>query len=288
MSDPLALFRDLRDRVLRDQGERAGGGPGLFIAESRHVVRRVVQLGLTVERAVVTPAAAAALRDVLGALPDGVVHVLEPARLEALAGYDVHRGVLAAVRRPPDRTPAEVVRGARLVAVLEDLTDQENLGAIVRSAAALGVDALLLSPRCADPLYRRTVRVSMGESVRLPFARLAPWPDGLGELRDRGWCVVGLSGDGEHTVGALGALAAAPDPANTAPDRIAAGAPRPLALVLGSEADGVSPEARARCEALVRIPMRPGVDSLNVAAAAAIAFHRAADRPAEGGRGSDG
>ena len=163
MSDPLAIFRDLRDRVLRDgaRDDRAPeGDAGLFIAESRHVVRRVVLLGLSVERVVVTPAAAEQLADVLGGLADGVVHVLEPTRLEALAGYDVHRGVLAAVRRPPPRSVADVLRGARLVAVLEDLTDQENLGAIVRSASALVGDSLLLSPRCAHPLSRRTVRVA--------------------------------------------------------------------------------------------------------------------------------
>lgn len=251
--DPLAVFRDLRERTVRDQHD-------LFIAESRHVVERVlVATDLDVVRVVCTAAAAERLAGGLARVPAERISVLAPDRLAALAGYDVHRGVLAAVRRPPARSPEHVLAGARLVAVLEDLTDPENLGALARSASALGVGGLLLSERCTDPLYRRTVRVSMGEVLRLPFARLAPWPDALARLRDRGWCTIGLSGDGGHRIEQLGPLAAG----------------RPLALVLGSEADGLSSGARRGCEHLVRIPMRPGVDSLNVAAAAAIAFHQA-------------
>lgn len=251
--DPLAVFRDLRDRTLRDAEQ-------LFIAESLHVVERVLTTtALEVERVVCTDAAAGRLGRALAAVPAGRVHVVARARLAELAGYDVHRGVLAAVRRPPSATIDEVLAGARLVAVLEDLTDPENLGALVRSASALGVDGLLLSPRCTDPLYRRTVRVSMGEVLHLPFARVEAWPEGLATLAGRGWCTVGLSGDGAATVDQLPTLAAG----------------RPLALVLGSEADGLSAGARRACEHLARIPMRPGVDSLNVTAAAAIAFHRA-------------
>jgi tRNA G18 (ribose-2'-O)-methylase SpoU len=247
--DPLAVFRAVRDRTLRD-----GPDQGVFVAESLHVVRRVIESGLIVERVVVTPHGADRLADVLVAVT-GPVHVMAEAELSELAGFPVHRGVLAAVRRPPERSVASVLDGARTVAVLEDLNDQTNLGAIIRSASALGVDGLLLSPRCGDPLYRRTVRVSMGEALVLPWARVARWPDGLAELRSAGFSIVGLTTDAATAVGEW-------DPG-----------PAPVAVVLGSEADGLSGDARRACDVVVRIAMRPGRDSLNVAAAAAIAFH---------------
>jgi tRNA G18 (ribose-2'-O)-methylase SpoU len=192
------------------------------------------------------------------------VHVLAEHELAGLAGFPVHRGVLAAVHRPPGASPADVLREARSVAVLEDLNDPENLGALIRSAVALGIDGLLLSPRCTDPLYRRTVRVSMGEVLRLPWARLDPWPAALGGVRDAGFRLAGLCGDGALPLGRWAA---------------AVGPEERVALLLGGEAGGLSAAARAQCTDTVRIPMRPGSDSLNVAAAAAIAFHAAGRLP---------
>jgi tRNA G18 (ribose-2'-O)-methylase SpoU len=146
--------------------------------------------------------------------------------------------------------------GARRVAVLEDVVDHTNVGAVFRSAAGLGVDAVLVSPRCADPLYRRSVRVSMGTVFQVPWTRLPAWPGGLADLRDDGFTVA--------------ALALADDAVTL--DDLAASAPERLALVLGTEGDGLSRGAVAAADVVVRIPMAGGVDSLNVAAASAVAF----------------
>lgn len=259
-SDPLGVFRDLRDRTLRnhDPSRDEATQHGLFVAESLLVVRRVIELGLVVEQLVLTPHAAQRLGDVLSAVT-GTVHVMAEAELSGIAGFPVHRGALAAVRRPAERSAAEVLVGARTLAVLEDLTDQTNLGAIIRSASALGVDAVLLSPRCVDPLYRRTVRVSMGEALVLPWARVRCWPAGLTELRDAGFGLVGLTTDASRRLDQVSTTVSATQ--------------GPVAVLLGGEADGLSDAARAHCDVTARIAMRRGRDSLNVAAAAAIAFH---------------
>ena len=252
--DPrLGPFLRLTDGALRRGGD--ADGP-LFIAESVQVVRRVLASGLQVRAVVVTPAAYPRLAtelDRLGAATP--VYLVERPVLAAAAGFDVHRGVLAAVQRPPARTVEAVLAGAgSLVAVLEGINDQENLGVIFRNAAALGVGGLLLCPRCCDPLYRRTVRVSMGEVLSLPWARVEPWPAGLGALRRAGFVLEALTPAAE--------------------ERLAAGPPgERCAVMLGSEADGLSPEALAAADRRVAIPMHRRVDSLNVAAASAIAFH---------------
>lgn len=273
-ADALAPFRRLRERGAWRAGASAPEGDGLFVAESLLVVRRVLELGLDVRQVVVTPRAARRLGSLLDtAVAAGRVQVFDEEELSALAGFAVHRGVLAAVTRPAARTIADVIavpspdtpeahdvpgRARSVVAVLEDLTDQENLGAIARSAAALGVGGLLLSPRCADPLYRRTVRVSMGEVLTLPWARVHPWPGGLDDVAAAGRMTIGLTGDGDVDL-----------------DRLAAELPadRAVAVVLGNEGDGLSAGVRERCAVTCRIPMAAGHDSLNVAAAAAIAFH---------------
>ena len=249
-NDPvLGVFRDLTDAVLRRGIETADG---LFIAESLQVVRRVLEDHADQVRVVVvTPHGAQRLADVVERSP--LVLVATPAVLAAVAGFEVHRGVLAAVARPPERDPAELVAGSRRLVVLEDLTDQVNLGALFRSASALGMDAVLLSPRCVDPLYRRSVRVSMGEVLRLPWARLTPWPQGLDLVREAGFRVVALT------------------PQGTEPLVAPSGGQR-VAVLIGSEAEGLSAGALLASDRRVRIPMRPGVDSLNAAAAAAIAF----------------
>jgi len=250
-ADPaLDPFRRLTDAQWRRSAEAAGG---LFVAESLHVVRRVLELcPVSVHTVVVTPHAAQRLHDELQRCTATVL-VAEPEVLAEVAGFDVHRGVLAAVRRPPARDPGELLATARRVAVLEDLTDQVNLGAIFRSASALGIDAVLLSPRCADPLYRRTVRVSMGEVLRLPWARLDPWPDGFAALHRAGFEVVAFTPSAAE-------LLAVPDTGAR------------IAVLLGSEADGLSDAALAAADRRVRIAMRRGIDSLNAAAAAAVAF----------------
>jgi tRNA G18 (ribose-2'-O)-methylase SpoU len=161
------------------------------------------------------------------------------------------------MRRPALPPVASVVAGARRVAVLEDIVDHTNVGAVFRSAAALGVDAVLVTPRCADPLYRRSVRVSMGTVFQVPWTRIEPWPGGVRTLQDNGFAVA--------------ALTLAPDAVSL--DDLAADPPERLALVLGTEGDGLSAAVEAGADLRVRIPMAGGVDSLNVAAASAVAFH---------------
>ncbi len=176
--------------------------------------------------------------------------------LEATTGFHVHRGVLASFHRQPLRDAAQVLRTATRVAILEDVNNHTNLGAIFRGAAALGMDAVLLSPSCADPLYRRSVRVSMGEVFAIPYARLEPWPDALDAVRDNGFSLLALTP----------AADAVPIQQLTDAQR------RRPALLLGAEGPGLSRHALAASDARVAIPMRHGVDSLNVAAAAAVAF----------------
>jgi tRNA G18 (ribose-2'-O)-methylase SpoU len=188
---------------------------------------------------------------------DAPVHVVEPGLAEAVTGYHVHRGALASMERKPLPDTAEVLAGARRVAVLEGLVDHTNLGAIFRSAAALGMDAVLLSPDCADPLYRRAVKVSMGAVFAVPYARLDPWPASLETVRTAGFQLLALT-----------PAEAAVDLAEAAPHRM-----DKAALMLGAEGDGLTREALDAADHWVRIPMAHGIDSLNVGAAAAVAFY---------------
>jgi tRNA G18 (ribose-2'-O)-methylase SpoU len=176
--------------------------------------------------------------------------------LEQATGFHVHRGVLASFHRQPLLDAGDVLAGAQRVAILEDINNHTNLGAIFRGAAALGLDAVLLSPSCADPLYRRSVRVSMGEVFAVPYARLAPWPDALQQVR----------------VAGFGVLALTPAPDAVPIQRLDAAARARPALLLGAEGPGLSRRALAASDLRVTIPMHRGVDSLNVAAAAAVAF----------------
>jgi tRNA G18 (ribose-2'-O)-methylase SpoU len=185
--------------------------------------------------------------------------VVSPEIARELTGYRVHRGALASMQRRPVPPVAEVTASARRIVVLEDIVDHTNVGAIFRCAAALGFDAVVLAPRCADPLYRRAVRVSMGAVFAVPYARMDDWREGLGQLRAAGFRLL--------------ALTPAPD---AAPIGEAAGGMRPdarLALLLGTEGDGLSSRWQDQADAAVRIPMSRGVDSLNVASAAAIACY---------------
>ena len=260
----LADYFRLTDVALRRRLEPAAG---LYMAESSTVIRRAVAAGHRPRSFLMAERWLAGLADLLDAVGAGEsgdvpVYVGEPDVLEGITGFRLHRGALAAMNRPALRPVVDLLAGARdgagarRVAVLEDIVDHTNVGAIIRSAAALGVDAVLVSPRCADPLYRRSVRVSMGTVFQVPWTRLEPWPVGLTQLKDLGFTVA--------------ALALADDAISL--DEFAASRPEKLALVLGTEGDGLSRGALAAADLVVRIPMSGGVDSLNVAAASAVAF----------------
>ncbi len=231
---------------------------GLYIAESEKVLRRALAAGHRPRSYLLAERWLADLGDlVAAAVTDGIpVYVGQPSVLEALTGFHLHRGVLAAMHRPALPTLDDVLAGARRVVVLEDVVDHTNVGAAFRSAAGIGADAVLVTPRCADPLYRRAVRVSMGTVFQVPWTRVDPWPQSVDAVRDAGFTVAAL------------ALAADAVPL----DDLAAAAPSRLALVLGTEGDGVARRTLAAVDLAVRIPMAGGVDSLNVAAAAAVAL----------------
>jgi tRNA G18 (ribose-2'-O)-methylase SpoU len=250
----LSDYVGLTDVALRRRSEPERG---LYIAESEKVIRRALRAGHRPRSYLMADRWLTDLADLVErAEAEGIpVFVGEPDVIESLTGFHLHRGALAAMQRPVPATLAEVLDGARRVLVLEDVVDHTNVGAVFRSAAALGVDAVLVTPRCADPLYRRSIRVSMGTVFQVPWARIDPWPGGVEQLHGLGFTVAALA-LGDESVG-LDELAAAP--------------PERLALVLGTEGDGLSPRTIAAVDLTVRIPMAGGVDSLNVAAAGAVA-----------------
>jgi tRNA G18 (ribose-2'-O)-methylase SpoU len=255
-ADPrLADYTGLTDVELRRRREPA---EGLFIAEGEKVIRRAVDAGFRMRSMLLTPKWLEVMGDVIAAA-DAPVHVVEPDLAERVTGYHVHRGALASMERKPLPAAADLLDGARRVAVLEGLVDHTNLGAIFRSAAALGMDAVLLSPDCADPLYRRAVKVSMGAVFAVPYARLDPWPAALETVRAAGFELLALTPAG------------ADDLAAAAPHRL----PK-AALMLGAEGDGLTRRALDAADRRVRIPMAHGIDSLNVGAAAAVAFYAVA------------
>ncbi len=250
-ADPrLADYRDLTDVALRRVLEPEGG---LYIAESAKVIARAVAAGHRPRSLLVQEKW---LADVESVAAEAPVYVVSDAVAEQLTGYAVHRGALAAMHRPSLPSVVDVVAGARTVLILEDIVDHTNVGAAFRGAAGLGADAVLVSPRCADPLYRRSVRVSMGTVFQVPWTRLPPWPEAGDVLR----------GAGLH----LAALALADDAVPL--DDFAAARPERVALMMGAEGDGLSRRALAAADTVVTIPMAGGVDSLNVAAAGAVAL----------------
>jgi tRNA G18 (ribose-2'-O)-methylase SpoU len=252
-ADPrLADYRDLRDVQLRQSLEAEHG---LFLAEGEKVVRRAVEAGFPVRSFLMAPRWLEGLDDVLGAT-DAPCYVVTEQLAEQITGFHVHRGALASLQRTPLPSLEEVLQDARTVVVCEDIVDHTNVGAILRSAAALGVDAALLSPRCADPLYRRAVKVAMGAVFTLPWTRLPDWYDALPDLSRRGFTTIALT------------LAADAAPLEQAVDGL-----ERVALVLGSEGHGLSTRWEGSADRRSLIPMRPGVDSLNVAAAAAVAAY---------------
>jgi tRNA G18 (ribose-2'-O)-methylase SpoU len=242
-ADPrLDDYRDLRDRRLNEEG-------GRFVAESELVVRQLLRSGLRVHSVLVTAPRLHTLEAELGAVE---VLVAPQEVLDGVTGFHVHRGCLAIGERP---AAAAIPAQARAVVVLEDLVDVDNLGSMARNAAALGADALLLSPRCADPFYRKAIRVSTGAVFTLPIARAERWPDDLRALKERGFTLVAAVVGGDAT----------PIQAYSPPAR--------FALVLGAEGPGLSEGTRRICDARVTIPMTAGADSLNVATAGAVLLH---------------
>ena len=246
---------------------------GLLVAEGRLVVRRLIEDGRFIVRSLlVTDTALRSLEPAtLNALPPAVpIYVGDARVLLGITGHDIHRGCLALAERPVPMTLDDLVAqdfsplhpGARLkpcatVVVLEAVTNADNVGGVFRNAAAFGAHAVLLSPSSCDPLYRKAIRTSMAATLRIPFARVEPWPDRLETLRAAGFSIVALTPR---------------EPALTL-DAFALGRPEKIALLLGTEGDGLSAAAASMADVRVRIPISPDVESLNLAVAAGIALH---------------
>jgi tRNA G18 (ribose-2'-O)-methylase SpoU len=254
--DPrLADYVRLRDVELRRSLEAERG---LFIAEGEKVVRRAVEAGCRPRSFLMAERWLEGLDDVLASAPTVPCYVVSEETAERVTGFHVHRGALASLNRPAPPTVDHVTNGARRIVVLEDLVDHANVGAAFRSAAALGVDGVLVTPRCADPLYRRAIKVSMGAVFNLPWTMIEPWPHAIGSLRTSGFSIAALT---------LAHDSISLDDFSTQSRHAK------LVWVLGTEGHGVQARTAAAADARVRIPMDAGVDSLNVAAAAAVAFY---------------
>ena len=254
--DPLDLFRALNDPERRREIERRGD---FFLVEGLLGLRSLVESTYSIRMVLAAENRAQVVLELVGRRAPIVVR--SPEDVRAVTGFNFHRGVIAAVDRRPMPPVASVVAApARRLAVVEGVNDHENLGALFRNAAGFGIDGVLLDPTAADPLYRRSVRVSMGHVLRVPFTRFPSWPSGLDEVRAAGFTVVALT----------------PAPAAETIDALAADPPAKVAFLVGAEGPGLSDAALTAADRLVRIPLSPTVDSLNVATAAAIAFHRLA------------
>lgn len=256
LSDPadprVADYTSLTDVSLRRKLEPERG---LYLAESSKVLRRALDAGHRPRSFFMAEKWLDGLRDVLEA-HDVPVYVGADEVLEQITGFHLHRGAMAAMHRPEPLPLELVLASTRRVAILEDIVDHTNVGAIFRSAAALDVDAVLVTPRCADPLYRRAVRVSMGTVFQVPWVRLEHWTADLQRVKDAGFLTAALAlSDDAVTV-----------------DALAAEAPEKLALILGTEGQGLGAATLHHADRHVVIPMSHGVDSLNVAAASAVAF----------------
>ena len=252
--DPRAAeYRDLRDaELIRRRGQ--------FVAEGRLVVQRLIEdQRYSIRSLLLSPTARDALRPWLSRLDPGVpIYVSPVAHFLEITGFDMHRGCLALVDRPPLASAAEVLAQARLAVVLEEVANADNVGGVFRSAAAFGADAVLLSPGCCDPLYRKAVRTSMAATLTVPFSRVAEWPGGLGILRARGFELVALTPR---------------EPALPLDDFVRRNRQERIALLIGSEDVGLTPEVEAMADCRVRVAIRPDIDSLNLSVAAGIALH---------------
>lgn len=247
-----ARLEDFRDLSRADRRPDRPGGRGLVLAEGTVVVRRLLDSPYPPRALLGVPRRIGDLESELADL-DVPAFVTDADTMASVVGFHLNRGVLASADRTPAPDLDTLLTHAHRVAVLEGVNDHENLGALFRNAAALGVDAVLLAPGCADPLYRRSVRVSMGHVLRVPFTT-GGWPELVAALQRAGFVLAALTPSGDVTPAALAAAGR-------------------LALLLGAEGPGLSDEALALADHRVRIPMTPGVDSLNVATAAAVAFH---------------
>lgn len=248
----LADFRDLTDVQLRRVLEPEGG---LYLAESPKVIARALAAGHAPRSVLLQAKWLDEVTELLGGrqVP---IFVADEGILATITGFHLHRGAIASMHRPELPDAAGLLRDARRVVVLEDIADHTNVGAIFRAAAGLGADAVLVTPRCADPLYRRSIRVSMGTVLQVPWTRIPWWPEGAELLHEHGFHIAALAlADAAVDLAAFAAKA---------PDRVA--------LVLGTEGDGLSHRAIAHADTVVTIPMGHGVDSLNVASAGAVAL----------------
>jgi len=254
--DPrLADYAGVREPArLRDRG--------LLIAEGRFVVRRLLGAGhVRVRSLLLNDAAAQAFDDLLARVNDDLdVYVAAPDVITTATGFNMHRGCLALAERPEPRSIDSLLTINPFVVVLEQVVDPDNVGSVFRSAEGLGADAILLSPGCGDPYYRKAIRTSSGATLVVPFAPADPWPDALDDLRVRGFTIAALTPE-------AGALELA-EFAETDAARV------PLAVLLGNEGQGLSAPALARSDVRIRIPMRGALDSLNIATAAGITLYR--------------
>ena len=260
LEDPrIADFKNIPDPVrLRERGA--------FVAEGRFAVRRLIADSCFRVRALlVTATALESLKDTLSDAPVFPIYVASRSWIKEIGGYDFHQGCLGLAERPDPETPAALLDRLdrrRPVVILEQVGNPDNIGGIFRNAAAFGVSAILLSPGCCDPFYRKAVRTSIATSLLIPFAVVDDWPDGLEVLHRRGYDLVALTPDADATCMA---------------DYWFSERGRSTALMLGNEGDGLSSLALAIADARVRIPLEPAVDSLNVATTAAIVLHRLHD-----------
>ncbi|WP_240916225.1 RNA methyltransferase [Sanguibacter sp. HDW7] len=259
-------YVSLTDVRLRSRTEP---GKGLYIAESSTVIRRALAAGHRPRSFFMEHKWLPSMADVLAEHPGVPVYTGTAEVLEQVTGFHLHRGALASMHRPPLAPVAELLasardgQGARRVVVLEDTVDHTNVGAAMRACAAMGVDAVLFTPSCADPLYRRAVRVSMGTVFQVPWTRFEHWPagpadgaaDGVELLRELGFTVAALALEDD----------------SVSLDVLERDTPEKLALVFGTEGDGLKPRTITACDLTVKIPMAGGVDSLNVASAVAVA-----------------
>jgi tRNA G18 (ribose-2'-O)-methylase SpoU len=254
---------DFRDLNSVDRRPDLPTGKGLVIAEGVLVVQRMLASRFTAHAMLGTDRRLAELTEDLADLASAGAIQAPYYRASAdvmaqVVGFHLNRGVLAAARRVPEPTVAEVIDGARTVAVLEGVNDHENLGSIFRNAAGLGVDAVVFGSGCADPLYRRAVRVSMGHALLVPYARATDWPADLVMLKERGFRLLAMTPHGE---------------ARALAEAMAGVRDEPIAVVVGAEGPGLTAAALRLSDVRVRIPMSRGTDSLNVATAAALAFY---------------
>ena len=270
----VSAYTNLTEIQLRNRLEPA---KGLFIAESPKVIDRALAAGREPISLLVEEPWIEGMADTFAFVdehwgPSVPVYVASPEQLRQLTGYRLHRGALSAMRRWPLPSVAEVCRGARRIAIMENIVDHTNVGALMRSAAALDVDAVLVTPSCGDPLYRRAARVSMGTVFQIPWTRIGTesrhaWPfDGLEELHGLGFTTVAMALTDDSI--SLDELVRRLGSAQDEPDHI-----DKLALIFGTEGDGLSRHTIANADLTVKIPMSHGVDSLNVAASSAVAFY---------------